>query len=518
MGERITVVGGTDSAIAVTLDGTQAISLAKQFGSELQDYYASNKLNYMNVTDSPTSVDDQIGYGMITQGGGYSAGNGYDYIVVGGFNADVSPNVGMTATQISNATLLDQAVTIDSAMNASQNVKVLAGNTGGFVYNASLESGQFVGGNAQNNIVFTGNTLNGGNWNIVVGDGNNVIVAGSGNNTIDAGDGNNTIKSGTGNNTITAGEGNNIITLTDGNINQVNSNGNDTIVASSDSTAKNSVTLNGGYSADYNATVNLNAGASVSDLSFYNTVTVGGGSTINGGTSGTYTFNGVGNSDQSTLNDGNNSTITASGDLKVVHGDSNTITASGDLSFLNGVGTTENNVTGSVNAFGAAGLDYTLNITDSGSGYFVADVGNETLNASGSTQALQVYANTVVGGTSDFVATGGSGNDTLVAGTGDSTFTGGAGDNLFMFNKNTADNGNTVITDFSKEGSDNKIGLFNYGLDSSSLQSLLDNSKNDASGNAVLNLDGHTITIEGVSVSDLTVNQFEVANASAAKS
>lgn len=499
MGERITVVGGTDSAIAVTLDGTQAISLAKQFGSELQDYYASNKLNYMNVTDSPTSVDDQIGYGMITQGGAYNAGNGYDYIVVGGFN-EADPSVGMTATQINNATLLNEAVTIDSAMNASQNVKVLAGNTGGFTYNASLESGQFTGGNTENNIVFNGNTLNGGNWNIVTGNGNNTIIAGAGNNTIQA------------------GEGDNVINLTAGNINQVISNGKDTITASDSSTAKNSVTLNGGYSTDFNATVSLNAGASVSDLSYYNTVTVGGGSTINGGTSGTYTFNGVGNSDQSTLNDGNNSTITASGDLKVVHGDSNTITASGDLSFLNGVGTTENNVTGSVNAFGAAGLDYTLNITDSGSGYFVADVGNETLNASGSTQALQVYANTVVGGTSDFVATGGSGNDTLVAGTGDSTFTGGAGDNLFMFNKNTADNGNTVITDFSKEGSDNKIGLFNYGLDSSSLQSLLDNSKNDASGNAVLNLDGHTITIEGVSVSDLTVNQFEVANASAAKS
>lgn len=84
MGERITVVGGTDSSIAVTLDGTQAVSLAKQFGKELQDYYAGNKLNYMGVTDSPASVEDQLGYGIITQAGAYSAGNGYDYIVVGG--------------------------------------------------------------------------------------------------------------------------------------------------------------------------------------------------------------------------------------------------------------------------------------------------------------------------------------------------------------------------------------------------------------------------------------------------
>ncbi|CAI3952642.1 calcium-binding protein [Commensalibacter papalotli (ex Botero et al. 2024)] len=501
MGERITVVGGTDSTIAVTLDGTQALKLAKQFSQELQNYYSVDQLNFLDVTaDGAAPVEHKIGYGVITQGGAaYSAGNGYDYIVVGGKNAQ-SPKMGMTATEINNLSLLNGPVTINSVMNSSQFVRVLSGNIQSFTYNAGQESGQLAAGAENSNVVFNGNTVNGGNWDIAVGTGNNTIVAGSGNNNISIG------------NQALTGQGQSSIDLTAGKINNVTSYGQDTITASNDSTAQNRVSLFGGLSEDIHSTVNLNEGAAVNDFSFYNVVTVGGGSTIQGGTYGNYTFNGSNDSNAGQLNGGQSSSITATGDLQVVQGDSNTINASRSLSFFNGVGNTEATAQGQFVGFGAGGLNYTLNASGNDSGLFVADVGNETLNASGSTSALQIYANTVVGGSSDFVASGGSGNDTLVAGTGNATFSGGAGDNLFMFNKAITDNGNTVITDFSKNGNGDKIGLYNYGLDNDSIANLLKTSENDAKGNAVLKLDGHTITIEGVSVSDLTVNQFDVAN------
>lgn len=503
MGERITVVGGTDSAIAVTLDGTQAMNLANQFAEDLRGYYVNDdSLNFMDVTANPNVIDNKLGYGVITQGGSYSAGNGYDYIVAGGYNYTQNPTYlgrdGETNYEVnpSTANILNAPITINSVMNASQTVNILAGNTGGFTYNAGEESGQLIAGNAESNVVFQGNTLNGGTWTIAVGTGNNTINAGSGVNVIASG-----------NSSMPAGSrGSSYIDITSGVANRVTSQGKDTIIASQDSSAVNNIVLDGG-SSQY-ATVSVNAGAAVTDASYYNSITVGGGSTIQGGTYGNYDFDGSYNSDQSTLNNGINSTVTSTSKLMVIHGSANTITGSQDVAILNSIDDVTANVTGTAAAFGADGLNLTLNSTGTASGLFVADVGNETLNASGSTAAMAIYANTVVGGTTNFVAKGGSGNDQLVAGTGNSTFTGGAGDNLFTFNKDTDADGTTVITDFNKEGSNNKIFLYDYGLDNDSLQTLLDNSKDDANGNAVLNLSNHTITVEGVHASDLTVNQF----------
>ncbi|CAI3950646.1 Ca2+-binding protein [Commensalibacter communis] len=495
MGERITVVGGSDSAISVTLDGSQAIRLAQQFSEDIKNYYQNNKL-LANPEDSETPTD-KIGYGVITAGGAYNLGNGYDYIVVGGYNYTQDPLNAMFAIDPENANYLTDAVTINSArMNANQNVSVVAGNYSGFTYEAGQESGKLAAGHASNNVNFKGNTVNGGNWDIRTGSGDDTIITGSGSNT------------------VYASTGKNLIDITSGIRNQVNSEGQDTIIASQSSTAQNRVTLSGG-NKDYHATVNINKGASVSDTSFYNVVTVGGGSTIEGGTYGNYTFDGSNDSNMNHMAGGLSSTIQATGDLQIVQGDSNTINASQSLTFLNGKGNTLANTQGQALGFGANELNYTLNATGNDAGLFVADAGNETLNASGSTVGLSIYANTIVGGGgTNFVATGGSGNDVMVGGTGNSTFTGGAGDNFFMFDKNNSEDGKTLIKDFSHTGSNNKIALYNFGLDSDSLAELLRNSQNNDKGDAVLNLNGHTITVEGVSVSDLTVNQFDVGNPS----
>ncbi|MDI2112567.1 autotransporter outer membrane beta-barrel domain-containing protein [Commensalibacter nepenthis] len=490
MGERITVIGGSDSVIAVTLDGSQALKLAHQFSEDIKNYYQYNKL-LANPKDSETPTD-KIGYGVITAGGAYNLGNGYDYIVVGGYNYASDP-VNYKETVTTDNSLPD-AVTINSArMNASQYVRIVAGNLNGFTYQAGQESGVLAAGNAESNVYFQGNTVNGGNWDIRTGAGNDTIITGSGSNTVNA------------------STGKNLIDITSGIRNQVNSEGQDSIIASQSSTAQNRVTLRGG-NENYHATVNINKGASVSDVSYYNVVTVGGGSTIEGGTYGNYTFDGSYDSNLNYMTGGLSNAVQATGDLRVVQGDSNTINASQSLTFLNGKGNTLANAQGLALGFGANELNYTLNATGNDAGLFVADAGNETLNASGSTVGLSIYANTVDGGGTNFVATGGSGDDVMVGGTGNSTFTGGAGDNFFMFDKNSSENGTTVIKDFAHTGSNNKIALFNFGLDADSLAELLRNSQNDDKGDAVLNLNGHTITVEGVSISNLTVNQFDVGN------
>lgn len=489
-GQVITVTGGTDSSIAVTLDGTQALSLANQFKTELDNYYKENNLSILDVTANP-SVDDRMVEGVITVGGTYTAGNGYDYIVVGGYNAH-DPSKAMADTDLANANLLNDNVTINSAMTTGQFVRVLSGHLQNFTYNASQESGQLAAGNVNGSIIFNGNTVDGGNWVIATGQGNDSIVTGSGNNT------------------VYASTGVNSINLTSGVRNTVNSEGQDSIFAAKDSSALNVISINGAGSQDSHTSVDVNKNAAVFDYTTYNTVTVGGGSTITGGTYGTYTFDGSYDTNANLLTGGSYNTVSAATDLQAVITDSTTINASQSLSFFNGIGNTTAVVGGQAIGFGANGLNYTLSNSGDQDGLFVADVGNETLDASGSTTALQIYANTIVGGGgTNFQATGGSGNDTLVAGTGNSTFTGGAGDNLFSFTKATTDDGNTVITDFSKT---DKIGLYNFGLDADSLQTLLQNSQEG--NNAVLRLEGHTITIENVSVSDLTLDQFEVANAS----
>lgn len=484
-GQIITVTGGTDSSIAVTLDGSQAITLANQFKQDLDNYYKNNQLNILDVTADP-SINDKTGYGIVTQGGAYTAGNGYDYIVVGGYNAH-NPSNAMSQDELSKVNLLDNAVTINSVMTSGQFVRVLSGDLKNFTYNAGQENGQLAAGNVGDSVVFNGNTVNGGNWDINTGRGNDTIITGSGNNTVHASTGENSIN-------ITAGK-----------LNFVSSEGQDSIFAAKDSTAQNVISINGGQSKDAHTNVDVNKNAAVYDYSSYNTVTVGGGSTITGGSYGTYTFDGSNDSNANLLTGGLSSSVTAVTDLQAVQVNANTINASQSLSFFNGVGDTNANVDGRAVGFGAAGLNYTLNTKGTKDGFFTAGAGNETLNASGSTSNLLVYSYNVAGEASDFVASGGSGNDTLVGGTGNSTFSGGAGDNLFLFTKESAEQGNTVITDFSKN---DKIGLYDFGLDNDSLQTLLQNSQEGK--DAVLKLDGHTITIQGVSVSDLTVDQFQV--------
>lgn len=413
------------------------------------------------VAQNPDSV------GFYSEAGVYQASSAYEYLVVAD---DTDTSTG--------------GITLNNAGFSANLINILAGRKSGTTYNANNESGQIV--NTAGSLDFNGAGKTGA-WTLFTGDGNS---------TIKSTDGNNRINTGTGKNTITLGFGNN----------SVYSEGQDTITGGG--TGYQSVTLVGS-----NSQVSIDGTALVADASTgeKNTISVGKNSTVTGGSSTTVTYT---DGDKNEFLAGNQNTVSAAANvnsLKVIHGGDNTFNVNNKLGLFNANGNTNVTVNGQFVGFGASDSNYTVNAGGSDSGLFVANIGNETLNASGSTAAIQIYANTVSGAQSNFVASGGSANDTLVAGTGNSTFSGGAGDNLFLFTKETGQGGNTVITDFANS-SQNKIGLLNFGLDDNSLAQLLKNSQNDTSGNAVLNIEGRNITVENVAVSDLNADRFVLIN------
>ncbi|MDI2112568.1 beta strand repeat-containing protein [Commensalibacter nepenthis] len=471
MAITVTISGANGNTINlgndVTLHDENAVT---QLQNDINNGVASGKAQVFDLGTASSNPDVAAGIvpvGVITGAGVYQVPSAYEYVVV----ADD------TDTQ-------SGAVTLNNSGFNSNFVDVLAGRKSGITYNADGESGQIV--NTSGNLNFNGAGQTGA-WSIYTGNGNATIATTNGNNRINTGTGKNTIQLGTG-------------------VNSVYLQGQDTVTGASN---YQSVTVSGS-----NSDINLGDHALVLDSGngYNNKLSIGKDSTITGGSEGQVTFN---NGGQNTYQGGTDSTINASGAdayVRVVHGDGNTYGIDGKATFLNPFNKTSITISGEMAAFGAQGSEYTVNAGGNNTGLFVADIGNETLNASSSTVGLSIYANTVSGAASNFVATGGSGNDVMVGGTGNSTFTGGAGDNFFMFDKNSSENGTTVIKDFAHTGSNNKIALFNFGLDTNSLTELLHNSQNDAQGSAVLNLSGHSITVEGVSISNLTVNQFDVGN------
>lgn len=398
----------------------------------------------------------------------------YKYIVVSGTDDENDTTTG-AYIDASNTT-------------ASGDVTIIGGKKGGFSYTAGNESGTIY--NTTGNLNFYSYHKS-GNW---------------------------TIKTATGNANITTTSGKNSISIGCG-MAYIRSLGQDNISVNIDDPTSqyySEVTLGGG-----NSTVSAGQGSSIIDVSGNNIINTYQGSTVTAGTSGVITFTGT-NEDtigNNTVQGGIENTISGvNTNITAIQGNNNTFSnISENLTFFNGYGDTNVTMSKRFVGFGANGLNLTLNTTDTNqtndqstveAGLFVADKGNETLNASGYDRAIQIYANTVTGATSRFTAVGTTGDDVIAAGTGNSTFTGGAGNNLFMFIKDAVGNGTTTITDFARQGSDNHIGLYGYGLNTDSVSQLISNAQSNIAGYAVLNLSNHEITLQGVTVADLKVSQF----------
>ncbi|MDI2112098.1 hypothetical protein [Commensalibacter nepenthis] len=237
-----------------------------------------------------------------------------------------------------------------------------------------------------------------------------------------------------------------------------------------------------------------------------------GGSTISGGDNYTaflinYDKNNVA---QSSINNSTNATVhgVSNTNLQVVKGSNNTIYADRDLSFLNGTGKTYAEVNGTASIFLSDGLNLTLDAFGE-NGFVVGDKGGCMINASQSTANLTLWAYPNNDALSSLWMFSGSGNTVFSAGTGMSVFSGGNNSsNSFMFVKSSVTGGKTMILNFNLNAK-NKISLYQYGLDQNSLNEILVKAI-DVNGNAIIELENHTIILAGMSVKDINVNQFEL--------
>jgi serralysin len=128
--------------------------------------------------------------------------------------------------------------------------------------------------------------------------------------------------------------------------------------------------------------------------------------------------------------------------------------------------------------------------------------GNDTISGNGGNDALRGGAgnDNIAGNTGDDTLFGDAGTDTLNGGTGDDTLSGGAGRDTFVY---SASFGNDTINDFTV-GFDS-INLSALGI--ADYTSLLANTA-DVGGNAVITLSGNTITLTGVTKSQLQQGDF----------
>ncbi|EUK17709.1 calcium-binding protein [Commensalibacter papalotli (ex Servin-Garciduenas et al. 2014)] len=468
-----------------------------KFFGDLRDYITSGNVKDV-VLEPNTHIDaNELDYTPIVTMYSFSDSQNIFYLSTGKFPqdteyAEVTLGPGQTTDNINGIPK------IQGDGNNPNYVRIIGGVD--FNYIADGESGELI---SNNPLYFYGRGLDGntshmGNWTIYTDDfvdpDTGEIYDDDRDTMIQTTDGNNKITTGYARSTIDLGSGNNI----------VYSQGHDTITSSRG--GYQTVTLTGSQSK-----LTMGGNTTILDIGNNNNISVGKNSSVYGAASDIVQFD---TGDMNEYTAGNNSTISATNgtDLKVIHGLDNTYNINHNLTFLNGSGNTVINIKGTLAAFGAGSSQYTLNAEniDSTSGsIFVANEGNETLDAASSSANLQIWANTVAGA-NNLLAKAGQGDDTLAAGVGNATFTGGVGNNLFMFTKESVQDGTTIITDFTNN---DKIALYNYGLGSNGLTQILQQSQNDANGNAVLKLTNNAaIVIEGVSVSSLSTKQFDIAD------
>ena len=118
----------------------------------------------------------------------------------------------------------------------------------------------------------------------------------------------------------------------------------------------------------------------------------------------------------------------------------------------------------------------------------------------------------ILGGAGADTIDGGTGADLLLGGSGDDTLTGGAGADIFAFGPG---DGNDTITDFNKDEDSINLSMFGAGLTYSDLTIA---ATSDGTG-TVITIPGQdggdpvTITLQGVTTTDVTESMFEFSNA-----
>jgi hypothetical protein len=427
----------------------------------------------------------------------YSVPSGYQALYVGG-----SANVHLFDNTVGDA--------------------VLVGNSGNDTIVAGAVNDSLVGGSG-NNTLFGGT----GQIAIVAGNSDNLIGAPSGSTyAISVGGGSDTVY-GDGSGTVTGGSGTDLLDVAGAGTSTSNlliSNGTaDTVVGGAGTT---SIQAHGSQALVFGGTGDLAVVTSGSNdtisasTATTATATLGGTQTLLFGASGNTVLDDQGSQD--TVAGGAGAmTVTASaassqlqvfggtapltfvggaGMATVAGGSSDQATGgSGGLVFAAAAGSSDTVAAGSGGAtlYGGANAAIAL-VGSAGISDVIAATGNETLSG-----AASGANNTFWAGSGNDVIAGGSANDALVVGSGNATLSGGAGANAFDLINGQA-GGAITITDFSAQ---DQVGLFGYG--SAAASTALQTATSSA-GNTTLTLsDNTTITFLGIgSASALTGHVF----------
>ncbi len=307
------------------------------------------------------------------------------------------------------------------------------------------------------------------------GGGNDQLTGGAGDDTLRGGDGNDTLTGGFGDDEIVGGDGDDRLGGGDGNDSMNGGDGNDSLAGSDGNDL-----VNGGDGND-----NIGGGTGNDVISGGNgndTIGAGQGDDTADGGAGHDIVNG-GAGDDSLFGSSGNDTMGASlGNDTVLGGDGN-----------DEIG-------------GGAGRD----LIEGGSGddSIGGGEGNDTVNGG-------LGDNFLAGGGRNDVISGGDGNDTINGGDGDDTMTGGDGADVFVFNF-FKDGDEDVITDY-EDGADSFLIRI---VDTETGEANIDNGGNGLQGyvnamnitdtvdGAMMTIDGHTILVENVAASDLTLDDF----------
>jgi len=377
-------------------------------------------------------------------------------------------------------------------VNGDEGADSIEGGAGDDVLNGGSNLDTINGGDGDD-------TIDGGGAadTIIAGNGLNIVIGGAGNDNLTGGDDADNLTGGTGADTLTGGAGND--TLAGGtNLDLLNGGaGDDSLLGEGAAD-----TINGGDGNDFIS------GAAGNDVGFGDA----GDDTLLGGENGADSLDG---------GDGNDS-ISGGSNFDTLLGGTGNDTIFGD--------------TGADNLDGGAGDDSLNGGTNLDT--IIGGAGNDTIDGGGAADLISVVSglNFIIGGAGNDTVTGGSdsdtidggsgadnldgdaGNDTIDGGSNLDTITGGDGDDIltgggagdrFVF----ADNfGNDRITDFTI----GSVGANPEQIDLSALTGITDLndlttnhlSADPVTGDAIITDGSNTITLEGISLGDLTADDF----------
>lgn len=415
-GGIVTVLGAAGHIIPVTVNGSQAYSLAQSYAAAVNSAGSSGSL-YAVESSGPT-VPAAAGFSVTefvaTAGGYYTYPSGYNH-----FTTETTDFVTIVA----------------SAAAAGSTLNTLVG-TGGATYIAGNESGTFIAGGGNNLFLNSGP----GAYTIATSNGNDSIFAGSGNTSVAAGLGHNLIVLGSGSDTVTstgtdqivAGLGSDTISITGVGTRVEGSTG---FLTVTDQGVATSITGAAG--------TNLIDGSHGSQGSYVldgvSTVYAGSATSVTDTGSGTLTFIGATNASATVDSGSAAATVFGAYGSNISYSGHGTFTSAGGNETLNGAGS-DQGFAGFVTNQLAAGGNTSL-IGGGGSDTLVAGLGNQTITGGAGANVFVLAANGTEGEANITISDLGSSASNLVA-----LYGYGANEVANALSTQTVQGGNSTIT------------------------------------------------------------------------